>query len=46
MSYPGGGGGGEDGDARLTYSANFALKCAIAPSLPSLGGIYTSDLDR
>jgi hypothetical protein len=46
MSYPGGGGGGEDGDARLTYSAIFALKCAIAPSLPSLGGIYTSDLDR
>jgi hypothetical protein len=46
MSYPGGGGGGEDGDVRLKYSANFALKCAIAPSLPSLGGIYTSNLDR
>ena len=38
---------GEDGNVRLKYSANFALKCAIAPTLPSLGvGVSKNDLDR
>ena len=37
---------GEDGNVRLKYSANFALKCAIAPTLPSLGGGVSNDLDR
>ena len=37
---------GEDGNVRLKYSANFALKCAIAPTLPSLGvGVSKNDLD-
>lgn len=46
MSFSGGGGRGEDEEVRLKYSANFALKCAIAPSLPSLGSVYANDLDR
>ena len=37
---------GEDGNVRLKYSANFALKCAISPTLPSLGGGVSNDLDR